>query len=91
MAALFGVVLLLGALALGGCGSSTEAAVPPPSGFGTPVDIPVPQNLLDAAFTDSTGATVHLSDFAGKTVVLMPSMTLCQESCTLDTALCTDA
>jgi protein SCO1/2 len=35
---------------------------------------------------DSTGRVRHLSDFAGKVLVVSDSMTLCQESCPLDTA-----
>jgi len=73
-------------IALAGCGSSAPAVPAPTDKVGTQVDIALPQRILSLAFTDSTGATVHLSDFAGHVVVLMPSMTLCQETCPLDTS-----
>nr|WP_246299414.1 SCO family protein [Nocardioides panaciterrulae] len=36
--------------------------------------------------TDEQGRTVHLSDYAGRTVVLQDVTTLCQELCPIDTA-----
>lgn len=88
-----------GLLALAACGSSTtngaggssgaatgsESSAPKIYG-GTPMSEPLPAALLDMPLTDSTGKTVHLSDFRGKTVVISDSMTLCQESCPIDTA-----
>lgn len=75
---------------LAGCGSgSSGSAMPAPSASpttGTATDIPLPSSLLHATFTDSTGAPVHLSDFAGKTVVVSDVMSLCQETCPIDTA-----
>lgn len=46
----------------------------------------LPKSLQDAAFTDSAGKTVRLSDLAGRIVVVQDSMTLCQEACPIDTA-----
>lgn len=59
---------------------------PPARNVGTRLDQAVPGALLDAPLTDSTGAVRHLADFAGKVVVLSDSMTLCQETCPIDTA-----
>lgn len=81
------VLVLLACLA--GCGltGSGGNAVPPPShNVGTRMDGTIPKSILDIPLTDSSGRTRHLSDFAGKLVVISDSMTLCQESCPLDTA-----
>lgn len=82
------LTLVLTTVALAACGSGptgTAASAPTPSA-GTAIDIGLPASLLHATFQDSTGAPVHLSDFAGKTVVVSDAMTLCQESCPIDTA-----
>lgn len=84
-------LLLLLALLLSGCGTSAGAAggrppAAPPSTVGTRFVQAVPAGLLALPLTDSTGAVRHLSDFAGKVVVISDSMTLCQETCPIDTA-----
>ena len=80
------VLLAVISLAVSACGAAQKEVAAPGTTVGTEVDIPLPQRILDLPFTDSTGATVHLSDFADHVVVLMPSMTLCQETCPLDTS-----
>jgi protein SCO1 len=76
----------LSALLLAGCGTSSAASPPPPSrAVGTRLDAALPRRIADLPFTDSTGRTRHLSDFAGKVLVISDGMTLCQESCPLDT------
>lgn len=78
---------LLVTAGLAGCGDVARAAPPAPSNaVGTRIDAAVPKRVLSLPFQDSTGRTRHLSDFAGKLVVLSDSMTLCQESCPLDTS-----
>ncbi len=42
--------------------------------------------MLNTPLTTSTGRTVRLSSFRHKIVVLSDMMTLCQETCPLDTA-----
>ncbi|GAA2017322.1 hypothetical protein GCM10009740_00950 [Terrabacter terrae] len=79
------------AAVLTGCGtarSSSPIASPPPTleQIGTPTDQTLPRAILDLPLTDSSGKTVHLADFAGRTVVLSDNMTLCQETCPMDTA-----
>ncbi len=75
------------AMLLSGCGGgSTAAPSPPARSVGTRLDAAVPKSILALPFTDSQGHVRHLSDFAGKLLVLSDSMTLCQESCPLDTA-----
>lgn len=69
------------ALLLAGCGS-----VPAPgTNVGTQLDQAVPQSILDMPLKDTTGQVRHLSDYAGKVVVISDGMTLCQETCPLDT------
>jgi protein SCO1/2 len=80
------VACALSALLLAGCGTSSAASPRPPSrAVGTPLDAALPRRIADLPFTDSTGHTRHLSDFAGKVLVVSDAMTLCQESCPLDT------
>lgn len=87
LAALALVAVAVGAQLTGCGGGGAEAHVPPPKkGVGTPMNDPLPRRILDLRFTDSTGATVRLSDLAGKTVVISDVMTLCQEACPVDTA-----
>ncbi|WP_186525900.1 SCO family protein [Leekyejoonella antrihumi] len=72
---------------LAGCGGGASHAVSTPgASIGTSTDQALPKAILDLPFTDSTGKTVHLSDYAGKTIVISDTMTLCQETCPLDTA-----
>ncbi|MDQ2850136.1 MAG: SCO family protein [Actinomycetota bacterium] len=74
-------------MALAGCGGNSSDAVPTPGGnIGTIIDQALPKSVLGLAFTDTTGKTVRLSDFAGRTIMLSDTMTLCQETCPLDTA-----
>lgn len=80
------LVMLVGLL-LAGCAASSGAAPPPPSrSVGTRLDAAMAQRVVKLPFTDSSGHTRRLSDFSGKLVVISDGMTLCQESCPLDTA-----
>lgn len=66
-----------------------EAAIPSPqpgNDVGTAFDAQVPAAILDLPFTASDGRTVRLRDFAGKVVAISDMMTLCQETCPMDTA-----
>lgn len=76
------------AATVAGCADSAQAGgVPTPSpSIGTATDHALPKTILDMPFTTSSGKTVRLSDYAGKTVVISDTMTLCQETCPLDTA-----
>lgn len=80
------LLLLLPLVAACGASSSTAKVAAPSPGVGTRIDQALPASLLQAPLTDSTGAVRHLSDFAGKVVVISDSMTLCQETCPIDTA-----
>ncbi|MGN6250523.1 MAG: SCO family protein [Marmoricola sp.] len=76
---------LLVAAALAGCGAATPAAAPTISG-GAELGAHLPASVLHLPLTDARGRTVHLADFAGKTIVLQDMLTLCQEHCPIDTA-----
>lgn len=72
-----------------GTGSPVRVADPSSAALariGTQLDSALPASLLRLRFTSSDGRTVRLADFAGKSVVLSDAMTLCQETCPLDTA-----
>jgi len=86
------LVGLVAAVCLGACGghASGTSAEPPHYSSGTVVGTPVPAAVRHLAFTDENGRTVHLSDYAGRTVVLQDVMTLCQELCPVDTATFVD-
>lgn len=61
------------------------SATPAPS-VGTALDAPLPARILDLPFTTTTGSTLRLRDLTGKLVVISDAMSLCQETCPLDTA-----
>ncbi|MGH3445844.1 MAG: SCO family protein [Nocardioidaceae bacterium] len=82
---LVGALCLMLALLTAACGASSAAPAAPGQDVGTKLDGTVPQRILSLPFHDSTGKVRHLSDFAGKVVVISDAMTLCQESCPLDT------
>lgn len=75
-------LLLCGALTA--CGSSSAPPAPSPQ-LGNTMSGPVSKAILGLPLVDSTGHTRHLADFAGKVVVIDPILTLCQETCPLDT------
>jgi protein SCO1/2 len=68
----------------GGCGSSADPPVPSRN-VGTELDAALPRAVLEAPLTTGSGRTVRLSSYRGKIVVLSDMMTLCQETCPLDT------
>ena len=83
------VVTLLAAAA--GCSASAPVGMStpsptPPRGVGTATDFSLPDTLRNLTFTTSTGAHVSLASLTGKIVVLNDVMTLCQETCPLDTS-----
>lgn len=77
-------------LALTACGSGSTAPAKPGPNVGTALNGKVPASVRNLPFVDPSGHTHRLSDFAGKVVVLNDSMTLCQESCPMDTATLVD-
>jgi cytochrome oxidase Cu insertion factor (SCO1/SenC/PrrC family) len=78
-----------------GCGAcspslaspSTISPAPEPGrDVGTELDAALPGAILDLPFTTSDGREVRLRDFAGKEIAISDVMTLCQETCPIDTA-----
>lgn len=54
--------------------------------IGTPLNSAIPKSIRDLSFTTSDGRRVSLADLTGRTVVISDVMTLCQETCPIDTA-----
>lgn len=86
-AALLALVLLLA-----GCGgsarpraNSTAAAAGGTAGPGTLVAKPIPASLLHIPLTDQYDRRLTLASFRGRTVLLVPFLTLCQDVCPLTT------
>lgn len=85
MIAGFGVVgLVLVAAAIGQFAPTSPKK--PSLSIGTTLNQPLPASVRSIKFTDDTGKQLTLADFAGKTVVFTPFMTLCQETCPLTTS-----
>lgn len=72
-------------LALASCGTAAAPRAPSDD-VGTRVDYSLPSAVLDAPFTTQTGQHVTLRSFRNKVLVISDTMTLCQETCPLDTA-----
>jgi protein SCO1/2 len=53
---------------------------------GTQLDGAIASNILKLPLVDSTGKPTSLAAFHGKVLVINDTMTLCQETCPLDTA-----
>lgn len=77
-------VVLLGLSACGGAGSSTPPA--PDAALGQQLHIRLPASARTASLRDSSGRRISLDSLHGKVVVLSDMLTLCQETCPLDTA-----
>jgi protein SCO1/2 len=68
---------------LGACSSAPPA--PSPS-LGTVEDRAVPSSVLHAPLIDQQGRRVSLASWTGRTVLVVPFLTLCAETCPLTTA-----
>lgn len=64
-------------------GAAASAATP---AAGTALDQVLPPAAMDLPLTDQDGNVVTLASLAGKTVVVSPNLTLCQEVCPLISA-----
>ena len=74
----------IAALVLSGCSGSSPPTAPGP-GVGQPLDAKLPVSVLQAPLVSSSGHWFNLGSL-NKVIVLSDMMTLCQESCPLDTA-----
>ncbi|HWF40437.1 MAG TPA: SCO family protein [Acidothermaceae bacterium] len=85
MIAGFGVVgLILVAAAIGQFAPSSPKR--PSLSIGTTMNQPLPSSATSIEFTDDTGKQLTLGAFKGKAVMFAPFMTLCQETCPLETS-----
>ena len=70
-------------MAVSACGSGTPGA--PGANVGIVQSRLIPASISHLAFTDQRGRSVELSSFRGKTVLMVPFLTLCTDICPLDT------
>ena len=94
------IVFVAAALGTTGCGSSTSASTTVSAGSlatasapggggsagpGTTISRPIPAALLPLPLTNQHGEKVELDSWPGKTVLLVPFLSLCQDVCPLIT------
>ena len=78
---------LAAACATGGAAASNLAAPDAANASGNGnMDIALPQSIVDLPLVDPAGHPMSLSSLKGKVIVVSDVMTLCQETCPLDTA-----
>ncbi|MGH3472502.1 MAG: cytochrome c oxidase assembly protein [Nocardioidaceae bacterium] len=85
-----GVVVALAGL-ISGCGAAQQAPAAPGQGVGTKIDGLVSSHVADLPLVNQRGRQTSLAAYAGKVVVIYAGMTMCQESCPLDTTNIVDA
>jgi len=88
LAGLLGIL----ALAVAGCGGSsssagTQAIRTSAPDYGTLIDQPVPASIQRMPFVNQHGEKLDLASMKGKTVVLVPFLTLCADICPLTTGI----
>ncbi len=74
------------ALVVAGCSAAKAAPAAPGPSVGEQLDAPLPATVRDAPLISSAAQNLDLAALAGKVVVVSDMMTLCQETCPLDTA-----
>jgi protein SCO1/2 len=74
---------VVGKVALDSPQASAIAA--PGASVGTQLDAALPASILNLPLEDENGRPVTLGSFRGKTLMISDTMTLCQETCPLDT------
>ena len=78
-------VVVVAAMLAAGCSRPDDVA-PPPDTVGTRIDAAVAPRILDLPFMDQAGASTSLAAYRGKILIVSDMMTLCQETCPVDTA-----
>ncbi len=78
-----GGVLITVAMAVSACGSDSPG--PPGANVGVVQSRLIPGSISHLAFTDQRGRSVELASLRGKTVLVVPFLTLCTDICPLDT------
>jgi protein SCO1/2 len=79
------VVAVLGALLATSCAGKSPPPAPGPS-IGQQEDATLPASVRDTVLLAADGQRVALATLTGEVVVISDMMTLCQETCPLDTA-----
>lgn len=80
------VLLAVCALLLSACGSHPSAVPAPGQSVGQQADLTLSPGVAQAQLISSAGKGFTLASLRGKVIVLSDMMTLCQETCPLDTA-----
>jgi len=75
----------VGLLALVASACSSGPPGPPPASAGTTETRSIPATILDEPLVNQHGKTVTLAGFRGKTVMVVPFLTLCTDVCPLTT------
>ena len=75
----------LGVMALVAAACSSGPPGPPPASAGTTEVRAIPDAISQAPLVNQRGETVTLAAFRGKTVMVVPFLTLCTDVCPLDT------
>jgi len=76
-------VLACAGLVLAGCSDGPPG--PPPAGSGTVESKAIPSSVMQAPLTDQAGRPVTLASFQGRTVMLVPFLSLCSDICPMTT------
>jgi protein SCO1/2 len=79
----WGVLVGVLAVALSACGTADPG--PPAPGSGVVQTRGLPASIADLVFTDQRGRAVDLASLRGRTVLVVPFLTLCTDICPLDT------
>ncbi len=78
--------LTCASVALAGCSATSAPPSAPGPQVGQQADAALPPAITSAVLQTSTGKSLTLAALRGKIIVISDMMTLCQESCPLDTA-----
>jgi protein SCO1/2 len=90
--AAFGALAAVTCLVLSGCASGVSAGTDqqtpsaPSAAIGSRVDHPLPRGVRNLPLVDARGTPTPLTVFRGKVIVISDMMTLCQETCPMDTS-----
>jgi cytochrome oxidase Cu insertion factor (SCO1/SenC/PrrC family) len=85
-APLCAALLALSGCASGGAGDPGGGPAAPGARIGQRLDVVLPAAAANAILVSSTGRRFSIASLRGKIVVISDAMTLCQETCPLDTA-----
>jgi cytochrome oxidase Cu insertion factor (SCO1/SenC/PrrC family) len=78
--------LLAAALVLASCSSSSsDPPGPPPASSGVVQNRPIPASVSQIPLTNQLGQTMTLASLQGKTVMVVPFLTLCSDICPMTT------